>query len=267
MMFRVFVIILGLILPGILGILSYSCSEDESDSGFPDFTHCNCPYEYAPVCGEDGRNYMNSCLALCLKKKIAKKENCGPENFRLSDTMTWPISLVCIPVQRETDAVEVSQFSDGSVLYRNQDGTYFRGSQNLCRCLAEGARIAVPEGYAAIESLQAGDYVLTRNSKGQEYYSPILQIRSVPVEPGHVICKITLEDGKTVQASPLHPDAEGRKIGELKLQDLMDGVRIVKKELLDYSGTKTWDLLPDGETGFYKVNGVWLSSTIRKRSI
>jgi hypothetical protein len=72
---------------------------------------------------------------------------------------------------------------------------------------------------------------------------------------------VTLSDGRVVEASPGHPAADGRPVGELKPGDLLDGSHVTAVERIPYVGD-TWDLLPDGQTGTYWANGVLLRSTL-----
>ncbi|XP_060070921.1 uncharacterized protein LOC132550845, partial [Ylistrum balloti] len=37
---------------------------------------CSCPNNYNPICGKDGQNYGNKCLAKCANAKIACMEKC-----------------------------------------------------------------------------------------------------------------------------------------------------------------------------------------------
>jgi hypothetical protein len=75
------------------------------------------------------------------------------------------------------------------------------------------------------------------------------------------VVRVTLADGRAVVASPGHPTADGRRVGELNPGDLLDGSRILAIDLLPYAGD-TWDLLPLSSTGEYWANGVLLGSTL-----
>jgi hypothetical protein len=65
-----------------------------------------------------------------------------------------------------------------------------------------------------------------------------------------------------VLASPGHPLADGRRVGEAGAGDLVDGARVVSAVVLDYDQPFTYDLLPSGDTGLYWANGILLGSTL-----
>jgi hypothetical protein len=80
----------------------------------------------------------------------------------------------------------------------------------------------------------------------------------------HQIIHLVLNDGRELWASPGHPTADGRTLGNLKVDGLLDGARITLIERLPYNGTATFDLLPSGATGFYWANGILMGSTLAK---
>ena len=73
---------------------------------------------------------------------------------------------------------------------------------------------------------------------------------------------ILLNDGRELWASAGHPTADGRRLGDLKVGDLLDGARVTLAERIPYNGIATYDILPSGGTGFYWANGILLSSTL-----
>ena len=44
---------------------------------FAEYKPCRCENIYEPVCGEDGNNYMNGCLARCHKTEIRYRGYCA----------------------------------------------------------------------------------------------------------------------------------------------------------------------------------------------
>jgi hypothetical protein len=71
-----------------------------------------------------------------------------------------------------------------------------------------------------------------------------------------------LSDGRELHASPGHPTADGRALGDLQAGDLLDGAYVVLMERLPYDGIATFDLLPSGDTGLYWANGILMGSTL-----
>ncbi|HEV8468763.1 MAG TPA: Hint domain-containing protein [Candidatus Limnocylindria bacterium] len=130
-------------------------------------------------------------------------------------------------------------------------------------CLARGTRIATPRGDVAVEDLRAGDVVWTLDGSGARIATALVEIGSTPVPATHQVVHLVLSDGRTVDVSPGHPTADGRRVGELVGGDDYDGAGILSSERVSYGGGSTFDILPAGATGFYWANGVLLSSTLR----
>lgn len=144
------------------------------------------------------------------------------------------------------------------VLFRNAAGPL-----NCPICLARGTRIATPSGDAAVEDLRVGDVVWTGDERGGRIAAPLLAVGSTPVPPTHEVVRLLLDDGRGVLVSPGHPTADGRRIGELRAGDALDGARVVSADRERYDAGFTFDVLPAGTTGTYWANGVLLGSTLR----
>jgi len=134
-------------------------------------------------------------------------------------------------------------------------------------CLAAGSLIDTPNGVVAVEDLEVGDFVWTMNEAGKRVLGTILEVGSVRVPSTHQVIHILLSDGRQLWASPGHPTADHRILGDLNAGDILDGAQIVLTERLPYKGTATYDLLPSGETGFYWANGVLMGSTLKTPGI
>ena len=129
-------------------------------------------------------------------------------------------------------------------------------------CLAAGTLIDTPRGPLAVETLRVGDPVWTMNRSGERVAGTILRTSRVPVPAAHQVIHVILSDGRELWASPGHPTTDGKRLGELRVNDLLDGARAIKVERLHYAGTATYDLLPSGDTGFYWANGILIGSTL-----
>ncbi len=128
-------------------------------------------------------------------------------------------------------------------------------------CLAEGTHIDTPRGPAAVENLSIGDQVWTMNEAGERVSATVLKIGSVRVPAAHQMIHVILSDGRELWASAGHPTGDGRTLGDLNPDDILDGARITYLERVPYSGTATFDLLPSGTTGFYWADGILMGST------
>jgi hypothetical protein len=128
-------------------------------------------------------------------------------------------------------------------------------------CLIAGVRISSPSGDFAVQDVQAGAQVWTTDLAGRRVAGIVLAIGSTRTPIGHEVVSLILADGRSVVASPGHPTADGRSVGDLRPGDPIDGSRVVATDLVSYEGT-TYDLLPSGSTGSYFANGILLGSTL-----
>ena len=135
-------------------------------------------------------------------------------------------------------------------------------SIGLAQCLAATDRIATPAGYVPVTQVRPGMIVWTLDASGQRVAAPVLLVTHIPAPIHHYILRVTLFDGRLVEASPGHPMLIGRRLGDLTVGDDLDGSRVTSIEQIPYSGA-TWDLLPAGSTGAYWANDVLLGSTLR----
>jgi Hint domain len=135
-------------------------------------------------------------------------------------------------------------------------------SINTCPiCLAAGTLIDTPNGPVAVEKLQQGMTVYTQDAAGKKITGVIIATASAQSPTGFQIIRIALNDGRVVSASPGHPTTDGRTVGELKVGDTLDGGIVVSVTAVPYSGY-TFDILPDGRSGYYWANGILLKSTL-----
>lgn len=129
-------------------------------------------------------------------------------------------------------------------------------------CLVKGTLIDTPGGPVPVEQINKGTTVWTLDNSERRVQADVVEITSIPVASPFQVVRISLSDGRTVSASPGHPSAEGRALGDYHTGNTLDGALVVTVEYVTYDGSATYDFLPDGPTGLYWANGILLRSTL-----
>lgn len=136
------------------------------------------------------------------------------------------------------------------------------GAPNCPICLARGTLIDGPSGPVPVERLRIGDPVWTMDSAGHRVAGVVIALGSTPAPPGHQVVSLRLADGRRVTASPGHPLADGRRLGDVRAGDVVDGSQVITAALVTYDGNETMDLVASGATGGYYAGGIPLRSTL-----
>jgi hypothetical protein len=129
-------------------------------------------------------------------------------------------------------------------------------------CLAIDTRIDTPAGAVLVQDLRVGMLVWTLDKAGVRVAQPLLQVSRTLVPSDHQVVHLVLDDGRQLWVSPGHPTSDGRRVGQLRVGDALDGAQVLAARLVPYAAPATYDLLPAGDTGFYWANGVLLASTL-----
>jgi hypothetical protein len=135
------------------------------------------------------------------------------------------------------------------------------------RCLPEDTRIATPAGDRPVSELAVGDAIWTQDAGSRRVAGVVVHVGSTPVSGGHRVVRLTLADGRSVAASPEHPDPGGRALTRLAVGDAIDGSTIMAIEFVAYTGSRTFDVLPSGTSGVYWADGVPLGSTFAHQQV
>jgi hypothetical protein len=130
-------------------------------------------------------------------------------------------------------------------------------------CLAEDTLVLGPDGMAPVQLLREGARVWTADRCGGRVPAVVLRATKTLAPPTHSMVHVALSDGRELDASPGHPTADGRTLGDLSVGDSLDGSRVLRAERRPYRRAYTYDLLPSGEKGLYWANGILLASTLR----
>ncbi|MEO8463324.1 MAG: Hint domain-containing protein, partial [Chloroflexota bacterium] len=142
--------------------------------------------------------------------------------------------------------------------------TQVAAGQPMCPiCLARGTMLETPLGAVAVQDLGLGDPVWTLDLTGNRVPGTVIAFGSTAAPANHHVVRLVLVDGRTVTASPGHPLADGRLLGDLRIGDPVDGSAVRSAELLAYTGGHTFDIVVSGPTGTYLVDGIALGSTLQ----
>ena len=136
---------------------------------------------------------------------------------------------------------------------------------NTCPiCLAAGTLIDTPDGLVPVEKLHVGMPIWTTDKVGNRIIGSVIDTTKTQAPTSFQLTRITLEDGRSVAASPGHPAADGRALAYYRVGDVVDGASIVSIDSVTYLDSATYDILPSGPIGLYWANGILLGSTIGK---
>ncbi len=154
---------------------------------------------------------------------------------------------------------------DGGITPAGQITVYTKATSfNSCPiCLTRGTLIATPVGQVPVEELQAGMAVWSMDAAGERVAVPIVQTSATAVPSPWLVVQLTLTDGRTVCASPGHPSAAGRALGDYQVGEILDGAKVMAAVRVAYAEGYTYDLLPASATGCYWANGILLGSTLK----
>jgi len=136
-------------------------------------------------------------------------------------------------------------------------------SVNTCPiCLAKQTLIDTPSGLIPVEDVGQGMLVYTMDSGGNRVAAPVIDTSTTTVPAPFELVSLRLADGRALTASPGHPTAQGRPLGEYKVGDMLDGSLVVLVDAVPYHGPATYDIRPSGGSGVYWANGIPLRTTL-----
>jgi len=181
------------------------------------------------------------------------------------DGAHWRFDYLAQPVAGATEGVHTTGTIDdhGTI---EVDQRSLEGEPPCPICLSVGTMIGSPEGAVPVERLRLGDEVWTLDANGRRLAGTVIALGSTAAPADHHVVRLVLADGRAVTASPGHPLPDGRRLGDLRLGDAVDGSRVVVADLIVYAGGDTYDLVASGPTGAYFAGGIPLASTLRPAS-
>lgn len=143
-------------------------------------------------------------------------------------------------------------------------------SQQVCLnglcpiCLSQNTMIATPDGPKQVTHLRAGELVWSITASGQRMSVPIVKTTRRHVPDHTHLLDVALADGRHLLVSPNHPTASYVLFKYLRPGETLDGSTIMSIASVDYSGSYTYDLLPESPTGDYWANNILVGSTLKE---
>jgi hypothetical protein len=225
----------------------FICCGDACVNPANDFKNCG-------ACGKTCFGAGPFCdQGTCGVPACAPSTSCGP-NAECCGTECCKSGQLCCAVE----GGPVQQYP--SCITPDATGTCPLGCP-LCVCASPDTPIATPQGSRPIAELRPGDLVYSVDHDAVVAV-PVARVNRAPVHDHHVV-RVALASGAVLEISPRHPTADGRTFGELRVGELLDGVRIASVELIPYAHPYTYDLLPLSDTGTYYAGGARIGSTLQ----
>ena len=134
-------------------------------------------------------------------------------------------------------------------------------------CLSPSTNINTQHGHIPIRKLKKGMLVWTLDSTGKKILKPISKLSKIHAQKGHLATRIVFADRRTITASLGHPTIANTTLANLIVGVSYDDTIVVENTIITYRNKYTYDLLVDGETGFYFANNIPLGSTLKSLSI
>ena len=99
---------------------------------------------------------------------------------------------------------------------------------------------------------------------GDRRIAEVIKATSIVAPLGHKMVSVELEDRRSLLASAGHPLIDESTIADLAIGSVLDHSRVSILNHVTYESERTYDLLPDGETGFFFANDIPVASTLMK---
>lgn len=131
-------------------------------------------------------------------------------------------------------------------------------------CLSPSTKIDTPYGPKAISKLNTGDKVYTLNDQGDKVSARIIEKSKIHVSKLHQMIHLGMMDDRILIVSPDHPTNDSRTVRELFPKEKYNDSSINTVKLIAYDHSYTYDILPEGKTGYYWANGILIGSTLTK---
>jgi hypothetical protein len=143
-----------------------------------------------------------------------------------------------------------------------EDGSWIWREGDCPICAAPTTPVATADGERAIAELRPGDRVYSVH-RDAIVLVPILRVGSTPVVR-HQVVRLELGGGAVLELSPGHPTADGRLVADLRPGSWLGEERVTRAELVPYRYARTYDILPDSDSGSYFAAGARIGTTLAR---
>ncbi len=200
------------------------------------------------------KNDMNRTQA----RQIASKEGLTDRQFSYEEGLYYPVSTN-VPDGRENEYItKLSKLKGVKRAYRMMQ-------DRPLVCLPSVATIDTPNGEMPVKYLRVGDKVWTEDLQGRRIATTIVKTSRRLVRYQHHMVHIVLSDGRQLTVSASHPTINGRPLGALETGQQLDGGTVTTITVIPYEEHYTYDLLPEGVTGYYWADNILIGSTLANK--
>jgi hypothetical protein len=211
-------------------------------------------------CGDEGLECLDPVLGYPGEICVERRETAGPTVVLGYECVRNPCGAEPLACDCAMPVCEEGAVFDPQCVSADPDTLTLVCDDFGGVCNSPDTPIATPRGERAIATLREGDLVYSVHD-GAIVAVPLVRATRTSVFQ-HRVVRLELDSGVVLEISALHPTADGRSIGALRVADTLDGAQVVSVERVPYRFDHTYDILPASDTGTYFAGGVRLGSTL-----
>ncbi len=176
--------------------------------------------------------------------------------------------MLKITEHKKKDLGEKRKYKKPKVILTKISVGVWGGSGTCCgSCLSPLTKISTLDSSVAVEKIKVGDSILSTDNNGNKLNTRVIKTSKIRVASTHKVIDLRLSDGRKLQVSPDHPGIGNRNICQLQKGERYDRSTILDINLIRYKYKYTYDILPEGPTGYYWANNILIGSTLSPKEL